>query len=426
MTAVITLTTAGLDTGPFNLYSNVDGYLSAFAIDVTRTELLAGYSVSMPDFTTIVKVMSVGVCMNSLEVIVPPITCYNFLPTDSYYLLDYIFKNNTSYFYGAFDGYIENDIVTSYKNLIKLNSDLTVDTSFNVGTGFNEILYTGSAITEQADGKIIVTGTFTTYQGITHNRIIRLNTDGSIDTSFITGTGFNNFTQVPDIDSNGSIIVTGIFDQYNGSSSPRIARLLSTGILDSSFVIGSGFNNTTTDVLVQADNSMFVLGYFNSFNGVSIAPCIAKLLENGSLDPSYDVGVGITPTGTDLANYFTRIPDSTSFFISGYIESYKGTPCPHIIKLLENGDIDSSFNPGTGFNDIVYLTNIIWNDKILVEGFFTEYNGTPTNYIVILNMDGSIYFTFDSVYINPVVIGNNLFAAEYSGCLQLLHTFVEI
>jgi hypothetical protein len=46
----------------------------------------------------------------------------------------------------------------------KLNPDLTLDDSFNVGTGFDEILYTGSSIIEQADGKIIATGTLHTKE----------------------------------------------------------------------------------------------------------------------------------------------------------------------------------------------------------------------------------------------------------------------
>jgi len=426
MTAVITLTLAGADTGPFNLYSNVDGYISAFANNITRDQLLAGYATdALPDFTTIVKIKSIGECLNSVNVIVPPQSCYNFLPVDSYYLLSNISKADTGYFYGYFpDGYVENDIPTTFKNLIKLNPDLTIDTNFNVGVGFDEILYTGSSILEQPDGKIVVTGTFLTYQGVTKNRIVRLNTDASIDATFVTGTGFDGFTQKPGIDSNGSIIVTGIFNNYNGTSSPRIARLLSDGTLDPSFVIGSGFNNTTTDVLVNPDNSMFVLGYFDTYNGVPVSPGIVKLLEDGSIDPSFNAGTGISPYSPNNANYFMRIPGETSFYVGGYLTDYNGTTISGIIKLNMDGTVDTSFNSGTGFDSFpLYNMLVIWGDKLLIEGYFLDYNGTPTNYAIILNADGTVYYTFDLVYVSPIVIGNNLFAAEYSDCLKLLHTF---
>jgi len=53
--------------------------------------------------------------------------------------------------------------------------------NFGAIPGFNTII---SAIASQSDGKILVGGNFTTYQGATENRIIRLNADGSKDTTF--------------------------------------------------------------------------------------------------------------------------------------------------------------------------------------------------------------------------------------------------
>jgi len=70
MYVFITLTSAGADAGPFNLYSNVDGFISAFATGVSRTALLAGYSVIAPAGTTTVRIISNGVCTNYIDVIV--------------------------------------------------------------------------------------------------------------------------------------------------------------------------------------------------------------------------------------------------------------------------------------------------------------------------------------------------------------------
>jgi hypothetical protein len=66
----ITLTSAGADSGPFNLYSNVDGYISAFATNVPKATLLAGYTVTAPAGTTTVRIMSTGVCTNFINVTV--------------------------------------------------------------------------------------------------------------------------------------------------------------------------------------------------------------------------------------------------------------------------------------------------------------------------------------------------------------------
>lgn len=75
MTVLITLTTAGLDAGPFDLYSNIDGYFATFETGVSRSALLAGYtSTLVPDFTTIVRVRSTGVCTNYIDVPILGIT----------------------------------------------------------------------------------------------------------------------------------------------------------------------------------------------------------------------------------------------------------------------------------------------------------------------------------------------------------------
>ena len=66
MTVTITLTTAGADTGPFNLYSDTDGYVSAFETGVAKASLEAGYTSSLvPNFTSIIRVMSASTACNN-------------------------------------------------------------------------------------------------------------------------------------------------------------------------------------------------------------------------------------------------------------------------------------------------------------------------------------------------------------------------
>lgn len=72
MIVTITLTVAGVDTGPFNLYSDVDGYISAFETGVSKAALLIGYTSSLvPNGTTIVRVMSnSALCTNYIDIII--------------------------------------------------------------------------------------------------------------------------------------------------------------------------------------------------------------------------------------------------------------------------------------------------------------------------------------------------------------------
>jgi hypothetical protein len=69
MTVLLTLTAAGLDTGPFDLYSNVDGYSVPFEIGVSKIDLTSGYSTTLcPDFALIVRIKSVGVCDTFIDI----------------------------------------------------------------------------------------------------------------------------------------------------------------------------------------------------------------------------------------------------------------------------------------------------------------------------------------------------------------------
>lgn len=70
MTVYITLTTAGTDSGPFDLYSNLDGFTSAFESGVSKAALEAGYaSALVPDFTTSIRVKSNNtLCTNYVDI----------------------------------------------------------------------------------------------------------------------------------------------------------------------------------------------------------------------------------------------------------------------------------------------------------------------------------------------------------------------
>ena len=75
MTVLITLTTAGSDSGPFDLYSDLDGYTSAFESGVPKASLLAGYaSALVPDYTNIIRVKSNGDCVNYIDIPLPGYT----------------------------------------------------------------------------------------------------------------------------------------------------------------------------------------------------------------------------------------------------------------------------------------------------------------------------------------------------------------
>jgi hypothetical protein len=68
MTVLVTLTLAGTDVGPFNLFSNVDGYTTPLATGISRSALIAGYSLTgVPDDAAVIRAQSTGTCTNYLD-----------------------------------------------------------------------------------------------------------------------------------------------------------------------------------------------------------------------------------------------------------------------------------------------------------------------------------------------------------------------
>ena len=66
MNIYIQLTIAGTDVGPFDLYSNIDSFVTVYGIGISRASLVAGYNTVVPDGTTQIKLQSTGSCTNSV------------------------------------------------------------------------------------------------------------------------------------------------------------------------------------------------------------------------------------------------------------------------------------------------------------------------------------------------------------------------
>ena len=134
-------------------------------------------------------------------------------------------------------------------------SDGSFDTSFTQGDlsgsiDHNQIGVGGYPISKliaQPDGKILVVGAFTKYNGVDTKSIVRLNTNGSVDTSFITAIGVERkILEVMLESGTNKILIGGEFTSYNGTPIKKIIRLNTNGTHDTTFSIGSG----TTDAVV--------------------------------------------------------------------------------------------------------------------------------------------------------------------------------
>jgi uncharacterized delta-60 repeat protein len=284
-------------------------------------------------------------------------------------------------------GYFTSYNGTTISSLARLNTDGSIDGTFNSGTGPNNTVL---SIAIQSDGKIIIGGWFTSYNGTARNYIARLNSNGSVDATFNPGTGANSVIHAIAIQSDGKIVIGGEFTSYNGTARNRIVRLYSDGSIDATFNPGTGANNNVYSTAIQSDGKIIIGGLFYTYNGL-LKNYMARLNTDGSLDATFNASGG-GPSGRVDA---IVIQNDGKIIIVGWFSYYNGYGRKYIARINTDGSIDESFNPGTGANTPIYAVAIKNDGKIIIGGDFTLFNGTARNYLACLNIDGTIDASFN-------------------------------
>ena len=277
------------------------------------------------------------------------------------------------------------------------SQDGTNDSSFNstdVGFGFGDgpnlkVICTA----QQSDGKLIIGGEFTMYNGAPANYITRLNLDGTVDATFNPGTGANNAVKTIAIQSNGKILIGGSFTNFNGSVALHITRLNADGSIDNTFLQGPG--NTDGDVnaiAIQTNGNIIIGGSFSTYLGFGRNK-IAFLNANGSLGTIWNVSANNTINTIALQSDGKIIIGGSFTLINGIVRN-------RIARINVDGTLDTTFVPAgtgsnTGANNTVNAIAIQNDGKIIVGGYFTAYGGTTTNRILRLNSSGTRDTTFN-------------------------------
>jgi uncharacterized repeat protein (TIGR01451 family)/uncharacterized delta-60 repeat protein len=277
----------------------------------------------------------------------------------------------------------------------RLNADGSLDASFSsiaTNAGANGSL---RSIVTQTDGRILIGGLFTAVNGVPQNRISRLNLNGSSDSIFDPGAGANNpiyalaetFIGPSDVQANRRILAAGSFTSFDGIQRNGIVRLLNTGAVDNSFDPGSGVNGTNGAIhciAVQTDGKVIIGGDFTSFNNVP-SPRIARLNLDGSVDTTFNPGLGPNESVRAIA-----IQSDGKIVIGGVFTNVSGGFFSHVARLNQNGSVDGTFTPGVGANDSVYAIALQVDGKILLGGEFTLASGVTRNRLTRLNTDGTV------------------------------------
>jgi len=356
---------------------------------------------------------------------------------------------------GAFN--VHNNAPANY--IIRLNADGSKDTAFNPGNFTfqqNVVKKVLRKVVLQPDGKILVAGNISAYAGAAHNSMVRLNPNGSTDTSFHASTQFESDFYYFDLQPDGKIVVvhsdyypkrlnadgsddpsfhvytSGTFSKIRNltirndgkiylagkgtffSGTQYLVRLNADGYYDNTFSTNSFYLNFPPDstsngvyaLLVQPDGKLLVGGNFSKYGGQPVAG-IMRLNDDATLDPTFQGKVTHLINGYSYQDHIDHLSfhPNGNVIATGYIKYYNQDYAGNIVMLNpSNGSRVTSFqNICKGFDKAAERIFIQPDGKMIVTGWFHSYNGAATDKIVRLNPDGSVDTSFafpTSTYFN--------------------------
>ena len=263
-----------------------------------------------------------------------------------------------------------------------------IDPSFFSGIGFDgDVL----DMALQSDGKLIIAGKFNGPVGTSWKKIVRLQADGNLDGHFDPGTGANGDVYCVKVMDDGRILVGGAFTSFNGVAAGHLVRLFPNGALDRTFDTSVGANGNVYSIGVLPGGSMLIGGNFTTYGG-DHASQLARITADGSLDTSFNADNSLQPGA--VITSIVRTPDDR-VLINGNIPFPNGRT--GIGRLLANGQLDPSFT--SPFTSGAVQSVSLAGDKILIAGTFVISGHTG---IARLNFDGSVDPLFVGPAINNV------------------------
>lgn len=269
--------------------------------------------------------------------------------------------------------------------IICLNPDGTVHPPYGIGTGANETITSGVV---QSDGKVVIGGSMTNYNGTSITYLTRLLPDGELDPGFSSELQLDGRIVAIGLQPDGKLIVCGDFSMVNGLAHTRIVRLYEDGSVDPNFDPGSGLNGLVFSIAIQPDWKIVLGGAFNNYNGTSCHNLI-RLLPDGSVDTSFEVGVGLDNQVQTIC-----LQSDGRMLIGGWFSSYDGIARNRIVRIGSDGSLDNTFDPGSGFNGVVFSVVLLPDDRVMVGGSFSTFNGVARNSITRLTSTGTSDITF--------------------------------
>ena len=276
---------------------------------------------------------------------------------------------------------------TSRSGIMRLNADGSLDTGFNLGGVSNSVSF-GSryvlAIAEQPDGKVLVGGGFNRLNAggvFVATNLVRLDSTGARDTAFcdnvvaslVNSNAVQDLAVLPD----GKILVAGAAYKPGGGNIPLLVRLNADGTLDTSFSANWALEYGDIDELLVMPDGRILIGGDFTFAGTTTNLWFACLNAGGSVNTAFMANAGSGPNGW-AGGEITLQPDGT-ILVGGIFTSWNNQPRASLARLLPDGTLDNALalppyvaTTALGYSTHMYSFAVQPDGKLVAGGWFSR------------------------------------------------------
>jgi uncharacterized delta-60 repeat protein len=268
--------------------------------------------------------------------------------------------------------------------LARLNSDGTLDSTFNASLETDRRQGQVNSILVLPDGKILAGGRFTASGG-ERGSLVRFDPDGSLDHSF-AAFNYQSFVRKLLLQPDGKILIAGALGLPNQIRFRQLARLNPNGTPDTDFSAEINPGGIVEAIEIQTDGRILVGGFFTAVNG-ALRNNIARLETSGTLDANFDSGAG-----TDYSILALAVQNDGGIIIGGNFNSYRSIPRRALARLLPDGSLDTAYAAATDTDCLIKTIVVQPDGTTLVGGAGTFYQSSTvsTNYLTRVGADGRI------------------------------------
>ncbi len=272
-----------------------------------------------------------------------------------------------------------------------LSQPCSFDVNFNPGLNANAQVY---AVALQTNGQILIGGLFSSISNVPIANVARLNADGSLDATFNPGTAANvGYVNAIAVQTDGKVVIGGVFFSSTGVTQGNLARLNPDGTVDADFDPNLYVDDAVNAVLVQTNGLILIGGNFGVVDGM-LRREIARLNGDGTLDFSFDACVAASAGSGATA--LAMLPNG-QILASGNFTFNNNVSRKGIARLSYCGELDLSYGSTLGVDTgaTAYTFALRSDGEVMLGGNFRWYKNISRPGITRLTSKGAIDFAFN-------------------------------